>query len=108
MNDYFTERQTQEWPLTLTEIERHTGTRPPANLDHYEWTTHWYEETRPGRGHRFSAVWTNGQHIVQVVMDIHGAPSIAIGDIDWTHTDTDDQCPCTHCTKDRQEETTTP
>lgn len=98
-----TERQARDWPLALLEAEHYTnGERLPHDLGHPHWTATWRDETRPGRGQALDATWCNGEHIVQVYMDVYGGPRVSVGEVEWLHSTDDEQCGCDRCAQERE------
>lgn len=99
----FTERQAKAWPEALADAQRHAtySTIPP---DLYYWTVKWAEEVRPGRGHGFNGIWTDGEHFVQIMMDVYGRWEASVAALDWLHSTTDENCECEHCEAERAAE----
>jgi hypothetical protein len=100
-----TERQARDWPSGVAEAQRYVDTSMiPLNLKRYEWTVQWDDESRPGRGHAFSAVYCDGEYIVQICMDVYGGPRVAVGETHWVHNGFDEECDCEHCEAERRED----
>ena len=99
----FTERQAAAWPDAVAEAQRHV-TSSTIRPDLHYWTAEWAEEVRPGRGHAFNGIWTDGEFFVQVLMDVYGYPSVSVAELDLVHNSTVDECPCEPCTDDRDVE----
>ena len=88
----FTERQTKAWREDVAPIlERHGIAGLP------NWNLHWYEETRPGRGHYLNATYLDGEHFAQVLMDVYGYPTVSVAVLDWVHADSDEELECETC-----------
>lgn len=100
-----TEKQRRDWPEAVQEINRYT-VGASGNPDHSDWTFDWREESRPGRGQSFSAVFNDGEHFAQVIMDVYGMPSVSVATLDWLHSSSDEECMCSFCEKARWEEYT--
>ncbi len=98
MNPTMTERQAEAFDAVIADLATR-GITLDASLDDYTWHVRWDDETRPGRGHAMSAVWCDGEHLVQVTMDVYGGPSVSVADVNWTHSDNGDECigPCDRC-----------
>lgn len=90
----FTARQAEDWPKAVAQLAAE-GLEVSERLEHYCWHIKWQDETRAGRGHFFSATWVDGEHVAQVTMDVYGYPRVSYGDIDWIHSDSDEEC--AHC-----------
>lgn len=103
MSPQFTERQAKAWSEAVAEIQRYVTSTVSADIDHYDWTVSWKDETRPGRGHGFVGLWCDGEHLAQVVMDVYGYPSVAVAEVTWLHNSEADECDCDPCTAERAE-----
>jgi hypothetical protein len=68
------------------------------------WVTTFADEVRPGRGHDLSAVYVDSDHIVQIMVDVYGNGSLSVGDVDWIHNSSDEDCRCDPCQDRRREE----
>lgn len=105
MSPEFTQRQAAAWPEAIAEAQRYvpssTITTDP-NLPW--WLLSWADETRPGRGHRFSALWCDGEYLVQIRMDVYGYPSVSVAETTWLHSSDDDECECASCKRARDDE----
>lgn len=96
----FTDRQAKAWTEAVAEAQKYVPSEIPLEL--HAWTVDWQEETRPGRGHAFDGVWTNGEHFVQIRMDVYGDPSVSVAELEWLHSSAyEDGCPCGHTEADR-------
>lgn len=98
-----TERQRAAWPEAVAEINRY-HVEASENPDHYDWTFKWFEESRPGRGRMFDALFINGEHFAQVMMDVYGTPTVSVCALDIMHNGSDEECPCEFCKAERDEE----
>lgn len=96
----FTERQAAAWPDAIAEVQRYVDTSVSFGL--HNWTVEWDEESRPGRGHAFDGVWCDGEHLVQIRMDVYGHPSVSVAAVDWLHNSSDEECPCEPCAAARK------
>lgn len=72
------------------------------------WTVHWHEETRPGRGHAINATYIDGDIFAQILMDVYGYPDVSFAELIWVHADTDEECTCKRCQRERAEDLTPP
>ncbi|RRJ85923.1 hypothetical protein EG850_11090 [Gulosibacter macacae] len=101
----FTERQAAAWPEAIAEARRYVETSTiPLDIDHYAWQVTWAEESRPGRGHGFSATWCDGEYLVQVHMDVYGYPSVSVAETTWLHSSSYEECECSWCERYREDE----
>jgi prepilin-type processing-associated H-X9-DG protein len=59
--------------------------------------TPWYWHTRfEGHGGRdFNGLWCDGEHLVQLAIDIYGNGYMSIASVDWFHGSED--CECDAC-----------
>lgn len=90
-----TKRQAADWPRAIAEAQRHVDSSTiQADIDHHEWCVRWHEESRPGRGHLLQAMWSDGEHVVSIFMDVYGNPSVAVAQAEWIHNSSDDECSC--------------
>jgi hypothetical protein len=95
-----TKCQRKDWPKVIEEINRyHVGATDDP--DHYDWHFDWAEEVKPGRGQSFSALFVDGEHFAQVMMDVYGFPTVSVCALDILHNSSDEECPCEFCTKER-------
>lgn len=100
-----TDKQKAAWPDAIKEIARY-NIAVQENPDHYDWTFDWQEESRPGRGQSFSALFIDGEHYAQIMMDVYGYPTVSVAALDILHNGSDEECPCEFCEKERWEEYT--
>lgn len=103
--EQFTERQARGWLDAIADIHAHE-VEPSDNPDGYGWILEFAEEVRPGRGHDLNAVWTDGEHYVQIIVDVYGSWSASVAEMDWLHSSSDDSCGCDRCTAERTGEDT--
>ena len=99
----FTERQAAAWPTAVAEAQRHV-TSSTISADLHAWVVEWADEVRPGRGHAFNGIWTDGECFVQVLMDVYGSPSVSVAEVEWVHSSSDEECACQPCTDERDVE----
>lgn len=99
----FTARQADAWPRAIDRIRRHAGgvADDPAS---YYWTLTWHDESRPGRGSFLDAIWTDGEHLAQITMDVYGYPVVSVAAVEWLHSDGDEACACDFCQDERRAE----
>lgn len=94
----FTERQAAAWLGAITEAQRYVPTSTITNdITSSWWTIAWDDEVRPGRGQRFTGMWTDGEYLVHVWMDVYGYPDVAVATLDWLHNSSDEECNCEYC-----------
>lgn len=96
-----TERQAKAWPEAIAEVAKRGVDVDPQP---HRWNIQWEDESRPGRGHAMHAVWMDGDHVVEIAMDVYGYPRVAVGTVDWIHNSSDEECECDPCAADRAEE----
>lgn len=94
----FTPRQTQGWQEAVTRLAEYGVSADPH---HPDWTLNWHDEVRPGRGNYLDATWNDGEHFVQVLMEVYGSPTISVAALDWIHSDFDEECDCEPCAAER-------
>lgn len=97
----FTERQAAAWPEA---IQRARKCGADVTEGGYYWTFDLAEEVRPGRGHFVDATWLDGEHFVQIRMDVYGGPSVSVAALDWIHSDSSEECECDLCVAERAED----
>jgi hypothetical protein len=98
----FTERQAAAWPEAIAEAQRYVPTSTiPSDITSPYWIITWDDEVRPGRGQRFTGVWTDGEYLVCVWMDVYGYPAVSVAALDWLHSSSDDECRCEPCAAER-------
>lgn len=95
-----TERQRAAWPAAVDRA-RTAGADVNPDETGYGWRLHFHDESRPGRGHALDAWWTDGEHFVQITMDVYGYPSVSVASVDWIHADSNEECPCDSCVTER-------
>lgn len=95
-----TDRQAAEWPR---HIERAQKLGANVTADHGYWSMDYAEETRPGRGHYLNAQWNDGEHFVQIVMDVYGYGNLSVAELSWIHGDSDEECECELCAAENAE-----
>jgi hypothetical protein len=101
----FTERQAAAWPAAIAEAQRYVDTSTiPADLASRDWIVAWDDESRPGRGHRVTATWCDGEYLVQILMDVYGYPSVSVAELTWLHNGSDEECNCDHCKAEYDDE----
>lgn len=96
-----TERQAKAWPEAIARLAA-CGATVPADLRSR--TVHYSEETRPGRGHAINAEYFDGEVYAQVLMDVYGYPNVSFAALDWIHADSDEECSCGPCEREREAE----
>jgi hypothetical protein len=95
----FTERQAAAWPAAVAEIQQYVDTSIVAKDLHY-WIVEWGDETRVGRGHYFNGIWSDGDYLAQVTMDVYGFPIVSVAEVTWLHNSGDEECDCEPCRKE--------
>lgn len=100
-----TERQTAAWPEAVAEAQRYidTSTVPQYPSDP-GWKIAFEPESRPGRGHAIDATWSDGEHVVQIWMDVYGYPSVAVAETTWLHSSSYEECECRYCEEERDDD----
>lgn len=96
-----TERQTKAWLEAVARLREHYDSIP---ADIRSWTVDYAEEARPGRGHFVNAQYLDGEVYVQVLMDVYGQPNVSLAYLDWIHADSDEECACAPCKRERDDE----
>lgn len=99
----FTERQARGWLDAIADIHAQ-GVEPSDDPDGYGWLLDFAEEVRPGRGHDLNAVWTDGEHYVQILVDVYGSWSASVAELSWLHASSDESCECERCVAERTAE----
>lgn len=94
-------RQEIAWPKAVERLRRHYDSLP---ADFHRWEVSWSPESRPGRGHAITATYADGEFFAQVLMDVYGYPSVSIARLDLIHADSDEECGCDECLKEREGE----
>jgi len=89
-----TDRQQAAWPEAIARLQA-AGARVPADIEH--WSVAYAEEIRPGRGHSISAIHCDGEQFAQITMDVYGYPTTSYAELDWVHSDSDEECDCPPC-----------
>ena len=98
----FTERQAAAWPEAVAEVQRYTQGTIPTDPDHGDWAIKRAEESRPGRGYAISAFWLDGEHVVQIMMDVYGYKTVSVAETCWLYNSADEDCDCEPCTAERE------
>lgn len=100
-----TERQIAAWPASVAEAQRYVTTSTvPTELDNYNWVRTWAEEVRPGRGQDLSAIYMDGEYVVQITLDVYGYGGVSVGETAWVHNSYDEECDCEYCEKERRDD----
>lgn len=100
-----TERQLAAWPHSVAEAQRYVEfSTLPTSIRHWGWAIAWADESRPGRGHDLSATYCDGEHLVQITLDVYGHGAVSVAETHWVHSSADEQCPCEPCKNERDEE----
>lgn len=95
----FTERQERAFPKAIAEAQKYVETSTIPD-DLWQWIVRWDDETRPGRGYGFTGMWSDGEYLVEVHMDVYGHPTVSIAETYWVHNSADEQCECEPCVKE--------
>lgn len=96
-----TDRQAKAWPEAVARLREHYSALPQ---DIASWNVHYFEETRPGRGHAINAEYLDGEVFAQILMDVYGYPNVSIATLDWVHADSNEECACQPCEAERAAE----
>lgn len=100
-----TERQAKAWAEFVAEAQTYVSTSTiPVDYRSWDWATRWQDEVRPGRGQDMSAVWHDGEYVVQILCDVYGNGSVAVGETNWLHNGADEECDCERCEAQRKDE----
>lgn len=98
----FTDRQAKTWPEAVAEAQRYVDTST-ISVHLHSWAVEWADETRPGRGHNFTAIWCDGEYLVQISMDVYGRTLVSAAETRWPHSSADEECECAPCTESRKD-----
>ncbi len=98
MSNDMTERQAAEWPRLIERAREHGALVSESSGF---WSMDFHEETRPGRGHYLNAQWNDGEHYVQITMDVYGFGNLSVAELNWIHADSDEECECERCVAER-------
>jgi hypothetical protein len=101
--EQFTERQARGWLEAIADLHSR-GIEASDNPDGFYWTLVFAEETRPGRGHDLDAHWIDGEHFVQLLVDVYGSWRVSIAELDWLHASSDEDCGCDRCVAERTDD----
>lgn len=99
-----TERQTAAWPEAVAQAQQHVGGTISTDPDSLDWQITFDPESRPGRGHMIRAVWCNGEHLVEIGMDVYGYPRVSVAETNWLHNSSDEECGCEPCEREREDD----
>lgn len=94
-----TERQMSAWGSAVFEARCITESYITKAL--FSWVIEWREETRPGRGHDINAHWNDGEHAVQIMMDVYGHYTVSVAETKWLHSGDWEECECNYCEMER-------
>lgn len=89
-----TDRQTRELHRIVRNVQEHFGVQI-RGID--DFSIHYEEEFRPGRGHQIRADYIDADHAVSVYMDVYGDASLSVADVYFIHNSGDEECNCTLC-----------
>ena len=53
-----------------------------------------WDESRPGRGRAVRFLFADSDHVLSGGLDVYGRDWMAVGDVNWTHNSSDDDCAC--------------
>lgn len=88
----FTAAQARDWPAAVAEAQQYVDSTIPTDIS--AWKLSWDDETRPGRGHAFDAVWFDGEHVVRISGDVYGCPDVYVAGLTRLHHSADEDCGC--------------
>lgn len=98
-----TTRQLTAWPQYVAEAQKYVDTSTlPSSLSDWEWKVLWAEEVHPGRGASLSALYLDGEYVVQISLDVYGQGFVSVGETFWVHSSADESCLCEYCEEDRE------
>lgn len=98
-----TGRQEIAWAEAVADI-RSRGIDVHEHRHGSYWELIWRPESRPGRGHDLKALWCDGEHLVELNIQVYGEWSVGIGAIDWLHSSSDEECGCERCEAEGDED----
>jgi len=96
-----TEKQVVGWREAIARLTECGATVP---WDIANWDVIYAEETRPGRGHFINATFLDGEVFAQVLMDVYGYPTVSFATLDWVHADSNEECDCEVCEREREDD----
>lgn len=99
-----TKAQLRDLPSAIKEAQVYVDSDIQEDLNAVYWNVILDDETRPGRGHRMKAIWTDYIQYVEISMDVYGYPSVYVSELSPIHYSYDEECPCVPCTVAREEE----
>lgn len=85
-------RQTAELHRIIRDVHEHFAVEIRGIED---FTFHYLEEYRPGRGHDVRFNFIDGDYAVSGYMDVYGSTSLGVGTVSFLHQDED--CDCSMC-----------
>lgn len=92
--DLMTERQRRDWPGAVLEAERCGVEDIHDTITSPRWVVQYQPEQRPGRGHSMEAIYSSGEHLVIISVDVYGGPSVFVASLDVVHNGSDEECRC--------------
>ena len=87
-----TPRQTKALHRVIRDVQEHFNVEI---RDLNDFTFHYLEEVRPGRGHDIRFNYIDGDYAVSGYMDVYGSRSLYVATVDYIHQEED--CGCTLC-----------
>lgn len=87
-----TDRQIKELNRIIRDVHEHFGIEVRSIED---FTFHYMEEYRPGRGHDIRFNFVDGDYAICGYMDVYGSTSLAVGEVSFIHQD--EGCDCSMC-----------
>lgn len=88
----FTEKQNRAMADRIEEAKLHAVELSPYRSYDTEWHGRFADEQRPGRGHDFTGMWSDGEQLVNIGICVYGTGYMAIANVDWMHGGEDCEC----------------
>ena len=89
IEDSFTEKQIENWPRA---IDRLTSTGATVSEYARHWNVTFYGGSPSDRD--FVASYLDSEAVAQIRMDVYGHFATSWAELDWVHSDDDEQCDC--------------
>ena len=90
-----TERQIEAFPRYVAEAQRYIDTYTlPTDMNSWDWVTTTLHTT-------ILAIYSDGDYLVEIVLDKYGFGSVHVGEPFWIHHSDDEDCGCNYCEEER-------
>jgi len=96
-----TDKQIAEVERVFNSLRNDYGIHIDHSYYSHNMMVDYLEETRTGRGQDIYWLYMDGDYAIAGSIDVYGYGWLNIGRIDWIHGDSDEECDCVPCTKDR-------